>query len=93
MTIDGAFDTNKFWKLRKNHNKKEQSSTSVIKNGVEVFSPDQIKRAFKEEFQERLERPRIDDKISRLEERTNLILDRNLWMGTMKSVSHFQMKS
>ena len=30
MTIDGEFDTNKFHKLRKSHNKQQQSSTSII---------------------------------------------------------------
>ena len=56
MTIDGEFDVNKFWKLRKGH-RPQQTPTSVVRNGVEVCSPDQIRRVLKEEFEERLQKP------------------------------------
>ncbi len=74
MTIDGEFDSQKFCKLRRSHSANEQSCTSIITNGTEVFAPEQIERAFKDEFEKRLERPEIPNDSSWLLEKTNSIL-------------------
>ena len=75
VTIDGEFDTQKFWKLRRSQKAAVQSCSSVIVDDTEVFVPDQIKRAYNREFEERVARPEISNiKIEELVNKTNEVL-------------------
>ena len=82
ITIDGEFDSQKFWKLRKSHKTEDQSCSSVIVDDTEVFVPDQIKRAYSKEFEQRVARPEIlDSKVEEIVSTTNdalsLLVNRN----------------
>ena len=72
ITVDGDFDTQKFYRLRKGCFN-EQSRTSIIRNGVEAFYSEQIERVFKEEFEERLSIPQPDsDTLKEIINKSNL---------------------
>ena len=75
MTIDGSFNVQKFWKLRKRNNKKQQTCSSVIRDGKEVFEDDQIMKAFRDEFQSRLEKPEMEEWQMNISEKIDTILE------------------
>ena len=85
MTIDGQFNAEKYWKMRKSHNKKHQTCSSVIRDGKEVFEPEQIMHAFKEEFQERLEKPEMEEWLQELSKKTDKLLELLIECGGEKS--------
>ena len=55
VTVDGNFNSQGFWKLRKALNNKTSACASVRnKDGKEVYGEDGIREVFKEEFETRL---------------------------------------
>ena len=75
MTIDGNFNVQKYWKLRKSGNRKRQTCSSVIKDGEEVYDDDLIMKAFSDEFKERLEKPEKEEWLENLSRKIDIILD------------------
>ena len=75
MSIDGNFNIQKYWKLRKSMKRNNQTCSSVIRDGEEVFITEQIIRAFRDEFETRLKKPEMADWLKEISEKTELILN------------------
>ena len=76
VTVDGNFNSQGFWKLRKALNNKTSACASVRnKDGKEVYGEDGIREVFKEEFETRLAPRDIEEGYEYIKERTELLCD------------------
>ena len=76
ITVDGRFDTQGFWKIRKAMKRKSPMCTSVIdEKGREVYGEEGIRKVFEEEFKNRLQPREIDVGYENIKLKTEMLCE------------------